>query len=258
MAIATQQLRTLLAPFQKRRVQTLLPSLATRFPPVALLLGGLAALPGYVFLFLFPVITLVLAWSVPMLISQAGSLADWTILVISLSILLLGGGLSWYLLRTPIRLPVGVALDHDMAPNLFELINELESAYGRPVVDQVVLRSQFAMQITRTPKYGMPFLTTKTLEIGLPVLLGLPPAHFKALLARRIGQIGSRHNPVSGWLYQLRSITIQAQLRPPEDPAGAVYACLFPIIYAALSKGLGLRCPPRRAGSRSLCAGLDQ
>jgi hypothetical protein len=206
MAIATQQLRTLLAPFQKRRVQTLLPSLATRFPPVALLLGGLAALPGYVFLFLFPVITLVLAWSVPMLISQAGSLADWTILVISLSILLLGGGLSWYLLRTPIRLPVGVALDHDMAPNLFELINELESAYGRPVVDQVVLRSQFAMQITRTPKYGMPFLTTKTLEIGLPVLLGLPPAHFKALLARRIGQIGSRHNPVSGWLYQLRSI----------------------------------------------------
>lgn len=207
MAIATQQLRALLTqPFQERRIVQWLPSLADRYPPLGLLIGGLAALPGYVFLFLFPIVTLVLAWSLPMAIYQAGSWMDWTLLVISVCSLMLCGGLTWYMLRTPIRSPRGLELDHTMAPALFELISELESAYGRPVVDRIVLRSQFALQITRTPKWGLPFITTNTLEIGLPVLLGLPPEHFKALLARRIGQIGSRHNPVSGWLYQLRSI----------------------------------------------------
>ncbi|MCG6887638.1 MAG: hypothetical protein LJE74_10540 [Proteobacteria bacterium] len=214
MAIATQHLRTLLInPFQVKvkRVQALLPSLATRYPPLALLLGGLAALPGYGFLFLFPVLALVLAWSLPMLIYQTGSLADWTILVLSTCILLLCGGISWVIIRTPVRAPAGLELDHTMAPALFKLISELEAAYGRPVVDRIILRSRFEVQISRTPKYGMPFLTSNTLEIGLPVLLSLPPDHFKALLARRIGQIGSRHNSVSGWLYQLRSIWQQYQ-----------------------------------------------
>ncbi|HID48159.1 MAG TPA: hypothetical protein EYP40_00835, partial [Chromatiales bacterium] len=207
MAIAIQPLRTLLVqPFQENRLRQLLSSLATRYRPLALLLGGLAALPGYMFLFLFPVITLVLAWSLPLTLYQAGSFLDWTLLIISFSSLMLCGGLSWFLFRTPIPAPRGLELDHAMAPALFELISELESAYGRPVVDRIVLRSQFVLEITRTPIRGMPFLTTNTLEIGLPVLLGLSPEHFKALLARRIGQIGSRHNPVSGWLFQLRGI----------------------------------------------------
>lgn len=207
MAITTQHLRSLISnPFHKGGLSQLLQSLVNRFSPLGLLFGSLAALPGYLFLFFFPVITLVLVWNLPVLLYQAGSVMDWALIVISVSSLLLCGAISWFMVRTRFEEPSGLPLDHVMAPILFDLVGELESAYGRPVVDHIVLRSRFAIQITRTPRFGLPFLTTNTLEIGLPVLLSLPPDHVKALLARRIGQIGSRHNPVSGWLYQLRSI----------------------------------------------------
>ena len=55
----------------------------------------------------------------------------------------------------------------------------------------------------------MPFLNSRTLIIGLPVLLTMSPLYFRALLARRIGQLSTKHTPVSTRLYFLNDIWLQ-------------------------------------------------
>jgi len=177
-----------------------------RFPAMASVLALLGALPGLLLLFGMPLLALILLLQLPQQVSTAVTIMDWSLVAISVVTILLGSAITWFILRTPLQPPHGLPLDHSIAPGLLELIDELENNYGRASVHRVVLRSDFDIQLIRTPRYGLPLLTTNTLTIGLPMLLSLPPSHFKALLARRIGQASGKHNRLTGWFYQLAAI----------------------------------------------------
>ena len=204
MAVESRQLNSLLAnQLERLKVNRLLQPLVKRLPVSAKITAAIAALPGLVLLYGFPIIAFVLLLQIPQRISTATTIIDWVFFAASLLAVLVCSWMIWLIIRTPLRAPHGITLDHATAPALLDLIDELENNYGQASTHSVVLRSDFDIQLIRTPRYGLPILTTNTLSIGLPLLLSLPPSHFKALLARRIGQASGKHNRVSGWFYQL-------------------------------------------------------
>lgn len=188
-------------PFSLERLEPLV----NRFPYLAILVGVLAALPGYLVLFGFPVIALLLMLQLPEQFSETITPSDWALLSASLSAIPLCGWLMWHIVQTRFKQPRGLVLEYDMAPVLFALISELETTFSRSRVHRIVLRGNFDIRLIRTPRFGLPFYTDNTLVIGLPLLLSLSPVHFKTLLVRRIGQTGGRNNYLSGWLTQLRN-----------------------------------------------------
>lgn len=207
MAVESRQLSSRLAnSLQWLNLKRLLQPLVTRFPVIASILALLGALPGLLLVLGFPLITLILLWRLPQQIASAATIMDWSMVALSFVLIPLTGFITWLIIRTPLQPPHGLTLDHNIAPKLLDLIGELENNYGRATVHRVVLRSDFDIQVKRTPRYGVPFWTNNTLTIGLPLLLSLPPEHFRALLARRIGQASGKHNRFNGWLYQLAAI----------------------------------------------------
>jgi hypothetical protein len=207
MAVEFHQLSSRLAnPLRWLNINRLLQPLVMRIPAMASILALLAALPGFLLLIGLPLAAVILLLQLPQGFATATTMMDWALLAISIVILLICGIFSWIILRTPLKPPHGLPLDHTSAPGLLDLIDELENSYGRACVHRVVLRSDFDIQLIRTPRFGLPFWTTNTLAIGLPMLLSLPPSHFKALLARRIGQASGKHNRLTGWFYQLTAI----------------------------------------------------
>ncbi len=207
MAVESRQLSSLLTnQLERLNFNRLLQPLVKRVPFLAKILAAIAALPGLIVLYGFPVAAVILLMQLPQRFDTATSIQDWVYFAISLLAILLCGWMTWLIIRTPLNPPHGLALDHASAPALLDLIDELENHYGRASIHSVVLRSDFDIQLVRTPRFGLPILTNNTLTIGLPLLLSLPPSHFKALLARRIGQASSKHNRVSGWFYQLNGI----------------------------------------------------
>lgn len=207
MAVESHQLSSRLAnTLQWLNIKRLLQPLVTRFPAMANILALLGAVPALLLLLGLPLLTLILLLQLPQQISTAVTIMDWSLVTTSVVTVLLGSGITWLVLRTPLQPPHGLPLDHSIAPGLLDLVDELENNYGRATVHRIVLRSDFDIQLHRTPRYGLPFLTNNTLTIGLPMLLSLSPTHFKALLARRIGQASGKHNRLSGWFYQLAAI----------------------------------------------------
>ena len=207
MAVESRQLSSRLAnALRWLSLKRLLQPLVTRFPAMASILALLGALPGLLLLFGIPLLALILLLQLPQQVSSAVTVIDWSLLAISVVTILLSSAITWFILRTPLQPPHGLPLEHSVTPGLFDLIDELEHNYGRACVHRVVLRSDFDIQLIRTPRYGLPFWTTNTLTIGLPMLLSLPPSHFRALLARRIGQTSGKHNRLNGWFYQLATI----------------------------------------------------
>lgn len=207
MAVESHQLSSLLAnQLHRLNINRLLQPLVKRLPFLAKIMAAIAALPGLTLLYGFPITAIILLLQLPQRFGAATTILDWVFFATSLLTMLVCSWMTWLIIRTPLRAPHGIALDHASAPALLDLIDEVENNYGQASTHSVVLRSDFDIQLIRTPRFGLPILTTNTLTIGLPLLLSLPPSHFKALLARRIGQASGKHNRVSGWFYQLNGI----------------------------------------------------
>lgn len=207
MAVESHQLSSLLTKqLERLNFNRLLQPLVTRVPILANILAAIAALPGLALLYGLPITAVILLLQLPQRFGAATTIMDWVGLAVSLLAVLLCSWITWHIIRTPLHPPHGLVLDHSSAPALLDLIDELENHYGRACIHSVVLRSDFDIQLVRTPRFGLPILTNNTLTIGLPLLLSLPPSHFKALLARRIGQASGKHNRLSGWFYQLNGI----------------------------------------------------
>ena len=230
MAVESHQLSSLLTnQLERLNINRLLQPLVKRVPVLAKILAAIAALPGLIVLYGFPFTSAILLMQLPQRLSAATTIIDWVYFATSLLAILLCSWMTWLIIRTPLNPPHGLALDHTSAPALLDLIDELENHYGRACIHSVVLRSDFDIQLVRTPRFGLPILTNNTLTIGLPLLLSLPPSHFKALLARRIGQASGKHNRVSGWFYQLKGIwrTYRDSYARQKNPAIRILGVFF-------------------------------
>ena len=166
MAVESRQLKSLLAnQLQRLKVNRLLQPLAKRLPVLAKVLAAIAALPGLTLLYGFPIAAFVLLLQLPQRFSAATTIIDWVFFATSLFAMLLCSWVTWLIIRTPLRTPHGITLDHATAPALLDLIDELENHYGQASTHSVVLRSDFDIQLIRTPRFGLPILTTNTLKL---------------------------------------------------------------------------------------------
>ena len=180
-----------------------------KFPRVGFSIGIFIAAIGILFLLLFPLLAITLPFKLYDTVIHAKELKDWIDAVIQLVLIGLGGAFSWSIYKLKFSLPSGLDVAKEKFPHLFKLIEELQSEFGNPKIDRIIIRDEYEIKVLKTPRSGMPFMHTTTLIVGLPVLQTMSPLYFRALLARRIGQLSTKHTPVSTRLYFLNNIWAQ-------------------------------------------------
>lgn len=180
--------------------------LASHHPRLYLALTAAAGAGGYVFLFMFPALLLVMPIALMVSVRPEMNIYQWSTVVVEALLLLIGGVMTYAISRMRFPVPSGVELSEDGFPRLFALLRELGEIYGEPRIDRVVLRDRFDIRIVKTPRTGFALSNTRTLIIGLPVLLAMSPMDAHVLLARRVGQLAGRDTGLRSWLYFLRDM----------------------------------------------------
>lgn len=180
-----------------------------KYPRFGFAIGIFIAAVGILFLLMFPYFALVLPFELYDTVIHAKELKDWIDAVIQLVLVGLGAAFSQAIYKLKFSLPNGLDITKEKFPHLFKLIEELQSEFGNPKINRIIIRDKYEICVIKTPRSGMPFMNTSTLIIGLPVLQTMSPLYFRALLARRIGQLSTQHTPVSTRLYFLNNIWAQ-------------------------------------------------
>jgi hypothetical protein len=200
-------------PFMNKRVPPLQSAfffkLNEKFPRFSFSLYVFIAVMGILFLLMFPYLLLTLPSELYNTAIHAKELKDWIDAAIQLVLIGLGGAFSWSIYNLKFSLPTGLDITKEKFPHLLKLIEELQSEFGNPKIDRIIIRDIYEIRVIKTPRSHMPFLNTSTLIIGLPVLQTMSPLYFRALLARRIGQLSTRHTPITTRLYFLNDIWAQ-------------------------------------------------
>ncbi len=180
--------------------------LSNRQARIYRILTVMAGAGGYFFLLLFPVLLVSMPVVLYYSIQPAMSEIQWFLVTIETLFLAIGGVMTYAIFTMRFSLPSGLELTEGHFPRLFELLQELGDTYDVPCIDRVILRDRFVVRIVRTPCNGFAFSTTRTLIIGLPVLLAMSPLDVHVLLARRVGQLAGKGSRLNSWLYSLRDM----------------------------------------------------
>ena len=183
--------------------------LKEKSPRLSFGLSIFTALFGILILLMFPYLVLTLPTELYETVVKAKELKDWIDALILLTLIGLGGAFSWAIYKIKFSIPTGLDITEEKFPHLIKLIEELRNDFGKPRIDRIIMRDKYEIRVIKTPRTHMPFLNSSTLIIGLPVLLTMSPLYFRALLARRIGQLSTQHTPVTTRLYFLNDIWAQ-------------------------------------------------
>ena len=182
------------------------------YPKFSFSLSVIIAMAGILFLLIFPALFLFLPSKLYEIVTHAKELKDWVDAGILLLLIILSGVFSWATYKLKFSLPTGLDVTKEKFPHLLKLIEELQGEFDKPKIDRIIIRDKYEVRVIKTPRTHMPFFNTRTLIIGLPVLLTMSPVYFRALLARRIGQLSTQHTPVTTRLYFLNDIWAQFKL----------------------------------------------
>jgi hypothetical protein len=174
------------------------------YPQFYLGLVLLTALIGYTYILLFPVLAIL--GILNMYEALTTDVIDWLTVSIWMVVTIIGTFVSYRIIQVKIAPPTGLKLSEDKAPELFKLLQQLRDHYKRPEIHSIVITAEYELDIIKTPRWGLPIWSSNTMVIGLPVLQCHSREHFICMAERRIGQFSKRGNPVTNWLYQLRSI----------------------------------------------------
>lgn len=202
---------------------------------VILVLSVGLALFGILFLFMLPLLVLVLPLELYNSVIYASNMEQWINAGITLLVLALAAAFCWAIFQLKFTTPAGLEVTAEKFPKLANQVEELRNEFGQPRIDRVIISDKYELRTVKTPRAKMPFLYTTTLVIGLPVLLTMSPLYFRALLARRVGQLAGKHTPVTTRLYFLND-TWQ-QLKSSCKQSGNIFAKIL-FVYFKIYAGL--------------------
>jgi Zn-dependent protease with chaperone function len=169
------------------RIRSLEP-LARRRPGLFRLRVVLLALAGYGYLLAFPAVLLgLLTWIHPRL------------LLLGVPLLLLIGYALW--VRLPA--PEGVEVPASDAPRLYRSAEEFRRKLQYPHFHRLLLDEEFNAGVIQIPWLGLLGWERNYLRVGLPLLLGLSPEQFQAVLAHEFCHLFGAHNRFSRWAHRL-------------------------------------------------------
>ena len=181
-------------------------SLSSRQTRIYMTLTVIFGAAGYLFLLLFPALLVVMPVTLFHSFESVMSSKQWFLVTVQVLFLFTGVFMTYAISKLRFSPPSGLELTQAGFPRLFELLQELGEIYGEPRIDRVVLRDRFDVRIVKTPVNGFAFSTTRTLVIGLPVLLTMSPLDVHVLLARRVAQLAGKQSRLNSWLYFLRDM----------------------------------------------------
>jgi hypothetical protein len=212
--------------------------LAELYPrPYVFLLSGFALL-GYACLLLLPLLVVAGMAGIYQALAATPGVA-WLPLLAWVLVTGVCGLASYRLLQCRPVLPEGVVLARQQAPAMFQLVEETSAHYGCPGPDRIVITDEYQLDIVNTPVSILPFWSTRSLLVGLPLLQCLSTTRFQCILARRLGQRSRRSNRLLNWLYTLRSTWPRyREMFAGADPGYVVVRALFSIyapVYTVLS-----------------------
>lgn len=105
--------------------------------------------------------------------------------------------------------PAGYEVQREDAPRLFLLIDKLTNALGTSPFHHVLIVNDLNAAVAQRPRLGMFGWHRNYLLLGLPLMLAMTPAQFRAVLAHEFGHLGHRHGRFSGWIYRARIVWSQ-------------------------------------------------
>ena len=180
-------------------------------PKASLILASIAAGSGYFLLGLFPLLTLIGILKVTTGATSAATLGAWVHVAIWVLVTAVCAVITFTQLRVKFSTPSGLGLKDDKAPRLYELLAELGGNYRIPPIHRLVIHEKFSLEFVPVPRFGLPFLTSNVLYIGLPVMQGLSPAEFRGALASLLGQYSATQNKKTHWIYRCYQFCLQSQ-----------------------------------------------
>ena len=88
---------------------------------------------------MFPFLALTLPFTLYDTVIHAKESKDWIDAVIQLVLIGLGGAFSWAIYKLKFSLPTGLDVTKEKFPHLFKLIEELQSDFGNPKIDRILM-----------------------------------------------------------------------------------------------------------------------
>lgn len=166
----------------------------------------LLTLAGYFYVILVGVVVTIMA-------SAVGFLIDHYVLDLSLVVLfpivLLALIIYFVFYSGEKRQPNGVQLSKVDAPELFAVIQEVRTQLEARNIHQVVLSSNYEVRIQYSRLLGMIGTRSRTLYIGVPVLLTQSVDGFKSLLAQEMAHIAAVHGKLRNLVYEVHQIYVE-------------------------------------------------
>jgi Zn-dependent protease with chaperone function len=164
---------------------------------------GLLAVLGYgylifVFLLLLSIIWLFKSVLVAHTSQQLVGDLNWIAILLSLSLL----RLFW----VKIKIPKGLTLDRQQAPELFATIDTLTAILQAPKCHHILLTDELNAGILQKSRFCFLPWQQNYLLLGLPLMQALSPGQFRAVLAHELGHLSGNHSRFSNWIYGLRKI----------------------------------------------------
>ncbi|HEX5704960.1 MAG TPA: M48 family metalloprotease [Pyrinomonadaceae bacterium] len=175
----------------------------------------LVAALGYAYLFAVVLALLALVAGVIWAMFVTGRI-DWMLLQV-IWIPLVVAGLVLRSMWITIPPPDGKEVQREQAPSLFELVDEVRRALAGPEVHHVLLSDEFNAGIVQVPRFGMFGWTSNYMVIGLPLLKGMGPDEFRAVIAHEFGHLSGKHGRFTGWIYRIRESWTQILTRIEQE-----------------------------------------
>jgi len=165
---------------------------------------GLLALFGYAYIWLMlGVIAAVLALLVLLAETVHGG-AVMVVVKLGWPLLVLGYAIVRALwVRFP--RPDGIEIVRRDAPDLFALVDDLRRRLACPRFHHVLLTDEWNASVGQRPRLGPFGWYENYLELGVPLMSGLPSDEFHAVLAHEFGHLSRSHGRFGSWIYRIRA-----------------------------------------------------
>lgn len=164
----------------------------------------LLALVGYVGLLAWLGIILLIAAGFYMVMFWADLQGKIACAILGTVILCVGGYAALRALLVRVPKPTGRPVTRAEAPELFAVLEELQTQLRAPRFHQVLIEPVCNAAVVQVPKLGVFGWPRNYLLIGLPLLDGLPRDELRAVLAHEFAHLSRQHGRLSHWLYRLR------------------------------------------------------
>ena len=210
-------------------------SMQHRSPKLYLGIVIACAILGVSILALLPILSLTFLISsfttlVTTLITHSQAYSELSALLYQIPLTAFFSYLSYQLYTLELEQPraseIYVSINKKKTPKLIALIEELEQHFDINTIDNILITDQYDISVHVTPYHYLPNLGETSLQIGLPLMQTVSSKQFKALLARRIGQLSLATNPVTGKVYFFRD-QIQQYLHACQENSHWSYKPFF-------------------------------